>query len=67
LNKNQTVKVPTSVASVTNDIEYIRQDEMAQDIDLMKKKLKLKINLISYTRDQYKNIYRQEEQLELLS
>ena len=45
VDKNQTVKVPTSVASVTNDIEYIRQDEMAQDIDFNEKRAEVKDKL----------------------
>jgi len=45
LNKNQTVKVPTSVAGVTNDIEYIRQDDLAQDVNFGEKRAEIRDKL----------------------
>jgi len=45
VDKNQTVKVPTSVAGVTNDIEYIRQDDLAQDVNFGEKRAEIRDKL----------------------
>jgi len=45
VDKNQTVKVPTSVAGVTNDIEYIRQDDLAQDVNFSEKRAEIRDKL----------------------
>jgi len=45
VDKNQTVKVPVSVSVVKNDIDYIRQDDLAQDIDFNEKRAEVKDKL----------------------
>ena len=45
VGKNQIVEVPVSPQVVANDIEYIRQDELAQDIDFNEKRAEIKDKL----------------------
>jgi len=45
VDKNQIIKVSVSTQIIANDIDYIRQDDLAQDIDFTEKRAEIKDKL----------------------